>query len=120
MRRVLDAELQARNHRPVDDGSEDPQICIVSDLTPLMWLQDTLAQLNKHVILVISGPVSLDPLHDVERYHWVDHRRHRRRTLDNLAATIGSPPGPGADLVVPESLSARVVPLPVFFCAWAT
>jgi hypothetical protein len=67
------------------------------------------------VILVISAPVSLDALHNVERYQWVDHRRRRRRTLANLAATIDSSPGAGDAELVPESLSARVLPLPIFF-----
>jgi hypothetical protein len=117
VRRALDAALQARHHRPVEGGSADRQICVVSDLTPLAWLQDTLARLHGRVILVISAPVLLDALRNIERYQWVDHRRRRRRTLANLAATIGSSPGAVDTELVPERLSARVLPLPIFlFC----
>lgn len=117
VRRALDAALQARKHRPdLAGGTADRQICVVSDLTPLAWLQDTLARVSGRVIVLISAPVSLDALGHVERYQWVDYRRRRRRTLSNLAATIGSPDPVGA-VVVPESLGTRVVPLPIFlFC----
>ena len=118
--RALDAELQACGHRRVAADGADRQILVLSDLTPLAWLRQTLLRLSGPVIVVISAPVSLDELGSVERYQWVDHRRRRRRTLAGLAASISTTRAAAGAELVPESLRTRVLPPAIFFLCSGT
>jgi hypothetical protein len=111
--RVLDRALQAAGHRRAGSASADRQIFVLSNLTPISGLTQTLAQLGARAVVVISAPVSLTPLEDVERYQWVDLRRRNRRTLERLAASIGGGPTLVSAELVPESLTRRVVPFAV-------
>lgn len=110
---ALDAAQQAAGHRRVHSPSADRQILVLSNLTPIEGLAQSLAQFGARAVVVISAPISLAALQDVERYQWVDYRRRNGHTLDRLAASIGSE-APVVDVeLVPESLSRRVVPLAV-------
>jgi hypothetical protein len=112
--RGLDRALQAAGHRRSDGASADRQILVLSNLTPIDWLNRTLAQLGRRTVVVISAPVSLAALEHFERYQWVDYRRRERRTLDRLAASIGGGSTAAGAELVPERFARRVVPLGVF------
>jgi hypothetical protein len=117
--RALELALQHAGHRRAEGDNADHHILVLSNLTPLDWLNQALAHLGGEVIVLIATPVLLRALEHVERYQWVDHRRRRSRTLERLAASIGGGSGTfGADLV-PESLDRPVIPIGVFLlCGW--
>jgi hypothetical protein len=115
--RALDAALQAAGHRRVHAAGVDREILVLSDLTPLDGLPQSLAQLGARAVVVISAPISLAALEDVERYQWVDYRRRSVRTLEQIAATIGGESRVAGVELVPESLARRVVPLAVLAAA---
>ena len=114
---TLDKVLQAAGHRRVHGDQAERQILVLSNLTPISGLTQTLAQLGGRAIVVIASPISLDPIDDVERFQWVDHRRRSRRTLERLAATIGGESTVLGTAVVPESFTRRVVPFAVLAAA---
>jgi hypothetical protein len=106
----LDDALRRCGHRPAEARDADRGICVVSNLTPASWLAETLAEFRGRVVMVIAAAVPATALQDVSRYQWVDYRRRRPGTLANLASTIGGSTRNTTPELVPENLSARVVP----------
>lgn len=111
--RALDRALHAAGHRRADSVRADRVIVLLSDLTPIDWLTQTLGQVDARAILVISTPISLAALHHIERYQWVDYRRCDRRALKRLAASIGGGATAVGAEVVPETFDRSVLPLAV-------
>jgi hypothetical protein len=110
--RALDGALHAQGHRR-EKANAERQLVVLSNLTPIDWLNETLAQLGERPVIVISAPVSLATVEHVGRYQWIDYRRRNPGTLRRLATSIGGATSSiGADLV-PESLSRQVLPFAV-------
>jgi hypothetical protein len=111
--RALDRSLMARGHRCCQGSNPDWQLVVISDLTPISWLHQTMATITGRAVVVISAPVSTVALADLAAYQWVDHRRRGRRSLERLAVSIGDPAPPALVRSVPESLDRRIVPFAV-------
>jgi hypothetical protein len=111
VQRSLDGALRARGHSPTEAASADRTIVVLSNLSPVDWLDRTLRQLGgKAAILVVSAPVSASALEHFERYHWLDYRGRSRSTLDRLAARIGDVRTVVGAELVPENFARRVLP----------
>jgi hypothetical protein len=112
---------RALNWRPrfkaADDGDPAFSICVVSNLTPTAWLDGLLAGLSGRVVMVIAAPVPQAALHDFRRYQWVDYRRRRFDTLNQMASVMSGSRSVLTPDLAPENLSLRVLPVAVIVLA---
>ncbi len=121
---AVDRALQARGYRRAQGDRADRELVVLSNLTPLAWLQEALERAGERAIVVICTPVALDGLERYERYQWVDFRRRSPSTLDGFAASLASSSRSAGAERVPERLSRRVLPFSIMllggwllFCA---